>query len=236
MTLALPAVTFVIEWENAIDVDDDWTLKSMGALESELRRVRSSLPARPIVMYLYDRKEVQDGVIENAIDRIAPTFNEVADVRILPTDGLTYYRLKNYGIARSQTELTVMIDSDAAPEPGWLTALLEPFADPEVMAVGGFTRLGYETLLDKAMALSWVFNLGKDAAKTEKRQKIHVNNCAVRTQFFQANSFSRLQAFKKQCVFWLKGIVADGHRYVRTAEARVVHAPHPGVKFLAWRA
>ncbi|MEO6432403.1 MAG: hypothetical protein ABIO29_00285, partial [Sphingomicrobium sp.] len=42
--------------------------------------------------------------------------------------------------------------------------------------------------------------------------------------------------FKKQCVFWLKGIVADGHRYVRTAEARVVHAPHPGVKFLAWRA
>ena len=50
----LPAVTFVIEWENAIDVDDEWTDAAMAALERELRSVARRLPAKPRIMYLYD--------------------------------------------------------------------------------------------------------------------------------------------------------------------------------------
>lgn len=232
----LPAVTFVIEWENAIDVADDWTDAAMAALERELRSVADRLPARPRVMYLYDSSAVPAGTIERVIDRVVPQLRESAEVEIVPTAGLSYYKLKNFGIARSTTDLTVMVDSDAAPQPGWLDHLLKPFADPEVMVVGGFTVLGYKDLLSKTMALSWVFNLKGERQKTIKRHKIHVNNCAVRTDFFRAHPFPDLQAFKKQCVFWLQGIAADGHKYVRTADAMVIHAPHPGVKFLAWRA
>ncbi|WP_156930299.1 hypothetical protein [Sphingomonas jaspsi] len=232
----LPAVTFIIEWENAIDVEDDWTAKAMLALEREIRDVAPRMPQKPRVMYLYDKNEVAPGTVEGVIGTVAPGLKDVADLEVIPTDGLTYYKLKNYGIARSRTELSVMVDSDAGPQPGWLDALLKPFADPEVMAVGGFTVLGHETLLDKAMALSWVFNLPNERTQTEKRNKIHVNNCAVRTDFFRANPFPDLPAFKKQCVFWLKGITARGHKFVRTADAMAIHAPHPGWKFLAWRA
>jgi hypothetical protein len=129
-----------------------------------------------------------------------------------------------------------MVDSDAAPQPNWLRNLLLPFADPDVMVVGGFTVLGANDLLSRTMALSWVFNLAHERDKTTKRQKVHVNNCAVRTGFFQAHPFPDLPAFKKQCVFWLRGLSAQGHKFVRTADAMVTHAPHPGVKFLAWRA
>jgi hypothetical protein len=86
------------------------------------------------------------------------------------------------------------------------------------------------------MALSWVFNLPHQKEKTERRSKIHVNNCAVRTDFFREHPFPDLPAFKKQCVFWLRGIRAEGHKYVRTSEAAAIHAPHPGPRFLAWRA
>lgn len=232
----LPPVTIVIEWENAIDVEDEWTGKAMSALERELRSVTPRMPARPRVMYLYDEKAVPAGTIESAINRVAPGMREVADIEVLPTPGLSYYKLKNYGIARATTDFSVMLDSDAAPQPGWLQNLLAPFADPEVQAVGGFTVLGYENLLDKTMALSWVFNLKGEREKTAKRHKIHVNNCAVRTDFFRAHPFPDLQAFKKQCVFWLRGLSAEGHRYVRTPDAMCVHAPHPGYRFLAWRA
>lgn len=235
-TDALPAVTFIIEWENAIDVEDEWTAKAMLALEREMREVAPRMPQKPRVMYLYDRNEVVPGTVEKVIDEVAPGLKDVADLEVIPTDGLTYYKLKNYGIARSTTELSVMVDSDAGPQPGWLDALLRPFADPEVMAVGGFTVLGHETLLDKTMALSWVFNLPSEREKTEKRTKIHVNNCAVRTDFFRANPFPDLPAFKKQCVFWLNGIRQRGYKYVRTADAMAIHAPHPGWSFLAWRA
>ena len=44
-----------------------------------------------------------------------------------------------------------MLDSDAAPQPGWLENLIAPFADPEVMAVGGFTVLGYDDLLSQGL-------------------------------------------------------------------------------------
>ena len=129
-----------------------------------------------------------------------------------------------------------MLDSDAAPQPGWLENLIKPFADPKIMAVGGFTVLGYDDLLSKTFALSWIFDLREERTKTVKREKIHANNCAVRTDFFRENPFPDLPAFKKQCGFWLRDLTAKGYDYTRTAEAMTVHAPHPGYRFLAWRA
>lgn len=232
----LPLITLVIEWENAIDSVDDWTDKAILALERELRAVAGAMQGKPRIMYLFDHTLVPSDAIEKVLNRVAPRIFEMADVEFVPTPGLSYYKLKNFGIARSATELTVMLDSDAAPQPGWLENLLKPFANPEIMVVGGQTVLGYESLLDKTMALSWVFNLAHEREKTLRRQKIHVNNCAVRTDFFRAHPFPDLPAFKVQCVFWLRGLVAEGHKFLRTPDAMVIHAPHPGVKFLVWRA
>ena len=232
----LPAVTIVIEWENAIDVDDEWTGKAMAALQRELESTGPRMAAKPRVTYLYDERQVDPSVICRAIERVAPRLPELAELEILPTPGLTYYKLKNFGISRAKTDLAIMLDSDAAPQPGWLENILKPFSDPEIMAVGGFTVLGYEDLLSKAMALSWIFNLPEEREKTVKRAKIHANNCAVRTDFFRANPFPDLPAFKKQCGFWLRDLSARGHLYVRTADAMTIHAPHPGFRFLAWRA
>jgi hypothetical protein len=233
---ALPAVTIVIEWENAIDVEDKWTSAAMAALEREIAAVAPKMAEKPRIMYLYDRHAVDPAVIEQALATTAPKLEKLADLEIVATDGLTYYKLKNYGIARAKTALSIMLDSDAAPQPGWLENLIEPFSDPEIMAVGGFTVLGYDDLLSKTFALSWIFDLREERTKTVKREKIHANNCAVRTEFFRDNPFPDLPAFKKQCGFWLRDLTAKGYRYTRTAEAMTVHAPHPGYKFLAWRA
>lgn len=236
VSAALPDVTFIIEWENAIDVADKWTRMAMEGLTRELAEVAPRLPQRPRVMYLYNRHRVSPKTINATIEEAAPRLPEIADLILTPTDGLTYYQLKNYGVARAGTELSVMIDSDAVPQPGWLEALLAPFDDPRVMAVGGFTMLGHDDFLSRAMALSWIFNLVGEDQATERRKAIHVNNFAVRTEFFRAHPFPELQAYKKQCVIWLRAIRSEGHRFVRTSKARAIHAPHPGLKFLVWRA
>jgi hypothetical protein len=232
----LPAVTIVIEWENAIDVDDKWTQAAMSALERELASTGPKMAAKPRVTYLYDKNAVAAGTIERALETTAPRLRELAELEIVPTDGLTYYKLKNFGIGRARTDLSIMLDSDAAPQPGWLENLIKPFADPEIMAVGGFTVLGYDDFLSKTFALSWIFDLRQERDKTVKRHKIHANNCAVRTGWFQQHPFPDLPAFKKQCGFWLRDLSARGFKYTRTADAMTVHAPHPGYKFLAWRA
>ncbi len=48
----LPAVTIVIEWENAIDGEDEWTGKAMAALERELASVAPRMAVKPRVTYL----------------------------------------------------------------------------------------------------------------------------------------------------------------------------------------
>lgn len=231
-------MTIVVEWENAIDVEDKWTRAAMAAFERELASVRPRMAAKPRVMYLYDKKVVDPAVIEQTLATTAPRIRELADLEIVPTDGLTYYKLKNYGISRAKTELSIMLDSDAAPQPGWLENLIKPFSDPETMAVGGFTVLAYDDFLSKTFALSWIFDRPEEIGKTEAKRKIHANNAAVRTDFFRANPFPDLPStvFKKACGFWTRDLDARGLKYVRTADAMTLHAPHPGYKFLAWRA
>jgi len=235
-TKSLPQVTIVIEWENAIDVQDKWTRAAMAALESEIAEVAPRMTAKPRIMYLYDKNAVDPGAIEQTLATTGPRLKDLADLEIIPTDGLTYYKLKNFGISRAKTELSIMLDSDAAPQPGWLENLIKPFADPKIMAVGGFTVLGADDFLSKTFALSWIFDLRSEREKTVKREKIHANNCAVRTDFFRENPFPDLPAFKKQCGFWLRDLSARGYQYTRTADAMTVHAPHPGYSFLVWRA
>ena len=45
----LPPVTIVIEWENAIDVEDKWTQAAMSALEREIESVAPKMSAKPRV-------------------------------------------------------------------------------------------------------------------------------------------------------------------------------------------
>lgn len=233
---SLPPVTIVVEWENAIDVEDHWTHKAMQAFETELAAARPLLREPPRVMYLFDQARVREDFIRSIIAKIAPRIPDLCQLELVPTPGLTYYKLKNYGVSRTTTEFVVMLDSDAAPQPGWLRGLLAPFEDPEVMAVGGFTVLGYDNLLSKVLALIWIFHLRGDRAVTHQRFKINANNCAFRTAFFQANPWPDLPAFKKQCGFWLRDIDRRGIKWVRTVEPMTVHAPHPGLGFYVWRA
>ncbi len=44
---------------------------------------------------------------------------------------------RNTGVAATSADVVVFIDDDAVAEPGWLAALLAPFDDPTVAAVGG---------------------------------------------------------------------------------------------------
>lgn len=233
----LPAVTIVIEWENAIDVEDRWTDRAMRALRDELARCSNRFAEPPVIMYLYDDAAVSESTIGDVIEAMAPDLRRLAHVELVPAPGLTYYQLKNRGVARARTGIAIILDSDAGPQPGWLDGLLAPFADPAVQAVGGFTVLGWEDWLSKTMALTWIFDLPSERERTVRRRKIHPNNAAFRTEFFRKHPFPVVPgSFKKSCGFWLRRIEAEGARWVRTADAMTVHAPHPGMGFILWRA
>jgi len=231
-----PTVTIVIEWENAIDTEDKWARYAANALQAELAAIAPRMVSKPTVTYLYDENQVDLHAITQVIDDAAPRLREFAQLEIVPAPGLSYYQLKNFGVSRAQTELSIMLDSDAAPQAGWLENMIAPFADTSVMAVGGITVLAHEDLLSRTLALTWIFRLAEEREATARVHGIYANNTAVRTAFFRDNPFPALKAFKKQCVFWLGHITAQGYRYVRVPDALTIHAPHPSFRFMVWRA
>lgn len=228
--------TIVIEWENAIDVEDEWADRAVAGLARELEATAPDMMAKPVVTYLFNSEAATQDAIIRAIADAGPRLSEFAEVKIVPTRGLSYYELKNHGAATAGTEVSIFLDSDAAPQAGWLRGMLEPFNDPEVMAVGGITILSHEDFLARTLALVWIFGLYEEREQTARSWGIYANNTAVRTRFFNAHPFPRLNAFKYSCVFWLKGILAQGHKYLRVPNAVTVHAPHPDYRFFLWRA
>src|SRR5262249_7620748 len=111
-----------------------------------------------------------------------------------------------------------------------------PFADPEVMAVAGFTTLGHNNVVSRMMALCWIFDLPSEREITGARRAMHANNPAVRTAFFPAHPLPDPGAFKNQCGLWKRDIERAKIKGVLTADAMTIHAPQPGGTFLIWRA
>src|SRR4051794_17011585 len=92
-------VTIVIEWENALDVTDRWSGRAVAALERELAAAAGRMRRRPVVTYLYDPALVAPASIRRVVESEAPRLGELAALEILPAPGLSYYELKNYGVA-----------------------------------------------------------------------------------------------------------------------------------------
>ncbi|HUF56857.1 MAG TPA: hypothetical protein VMM55_09900 [Thermohalobaculum sp.] len=72
-TAPLPPVTIVVEWENAIDVEDRWTGRAMRALRDELARCSHRFSGVPSIMYLYDDGAVSESTIRDVIEAMRPS-------------------------------------------------------------------------------------------------------------------------------------------------------------------
>ncbi len=122
-------------------------------------------------------------------------------VRVLPNRnvrGLSGAR--NTAVAEATGEVVVFLDDDASARPGWLRALLAPYADPSVIGVGGIAHPKWPdgrpatlpgsapTDPDATGELDWVVGCTYTGQPTEQAEMRNLMGC---------NMSLRAEVFKK---------------------------------------
>ncbi len=96
---------------------------------------------------------------------------------------------RNSGVAHTSTPIVAFLDDDARARPGWLSALVEPFADPRVVCTGGLVEPAWEGEEPPwfPREFAWVVGAsyrGLPEARAEVRN-VWSENMAVRREVFE---------------------------------------------------
>jgi glycosyltransferase involved in cell wall biosynthesis len=116
-------------------------------------RNRAALLSRCITSIAAQRppeRYVEIIVVDNASTDSTPTVarrlqQEFDGVRYAYESRLGLSRARNHGIRIARGDLLLFIDDDATAQPGWLDAVHDAFARPDVAAVAGRIRLDHST-------------------------------------------------------------------------------------------
>jgi len=216
-----PALSIVVEWENVQRAELGRARRMLARLEEELRGLS---PARPVELVFVAGAggAEQNAAVQDLLG------SPGAATRFVEAPGAGYYEQKNLGAREAAGDLIVFLDSDVVPEAGWLSALLEPFADPGVQVVGGDSHIDTDSLWSKTFALAWFFPLPSAQESVRRERQFFANNVAFRRETFLAQPFPRVSGTDRGACVWLAGMLAErGVDIWRAPGARVRH-PAPG--------
>jgi hypothetical protein len=227
--------SLVVEMENAKSIDWDEIGVGMKALAREIAAVTDLGLARPKVVISHGGHESDADALLHKITAEAPQLGQISDLVFTAFPGGRYYDLKNNGILATDGSIVILTDSDVVAEPGWLSGLLEPFEDPKIICVNGYTYLSHDDFFSRTFALIWFFPMARGDGRFASKRAMNANNVGFRREWIVSHPFPKHNGFKVSCTLLMRQLLSEGHK-VNNVNARVYHYSPRGWRFFYWRA
>lgn len=176
--------------------------------------------------YPTDRRELL--IVDNDSDDGTPqAIRRHRGVRYLyePRRGVSHAR--NRGIFESSGEIVAFLDGDCIPEPGWLTALVEPFQDPEVGCVAGELRHVEPRTAAERQAVRILGNWQRFAVSANPPYVVTANAALRRTVLDQIGHFDPRLPRAQDVELGLRFHDRTNLRVAYSAEAAARHQHRP---------
>jgi hypothetical protein len=188
------------------------------------------------VLLVYSTVEFTPAQISQTIAHGFVDAGTFVKVRAVAFDDGAYWEKKNAGADVATGDILVFFDSDTAPEPGWLAALIAPFQSPDVHAVAGETYPELRGYYSRAMALFWLFPLRSQRRELAPTDAAYGNNSAFRRSTFLAYRYRSLDQFRTGAGDLLRRMRADGIITYGQPTAKCGHPPPNGLAHFVRRA
>lgn len=197
------SLSFVVEWSNTRlnGVPRAWML--CDALRRQWAEIRAGrfpddLPEEA-ASFLRELGPVVETIVasgwplpqpveEKIRTRLGPAFEVVVEV----APGLEYYPLKNVAARRARGRILVFVDSDVAPDDGWLAHLVGSFVRPDVRVVCARTYVPPRDVFSSAFALGWTYRLRQEDPRLHRPEKFFANTLAIERDLFRRVEFPPL--------------------------------------------
>jgi glycosyltransferase involved in cell wall biosynthesis len=235
----------IVEWYNMTHAEHSRATRMLAELISQAASLYSPDERKPgrlakpldlVIVFDSEQESLQN--VQSAFGNLANAMGSVVP-RLLPIPDARYCKLKNSGAASSKSEIIIFLDCDVIPEPNWLAAFLEAFADPRVSVVVGNTYVDCNgpEVYPKAMALSWMFPLRDANDRLSLSTWFYANNVAFRREAFVSRQFADVPGLTHAPArLFVERLRREGVAIWHAGNARASHPPPNGSVHFVMRA
>lgn len=231
MAASSKSVSVIVEWANAgVQGGHDavvwWSAlrQCLDELHQARNKAQLSWLAGPLeILICVDAGSDDMG----ALDRILkPDSGPGYTLQRLSFPGAGYYELKNLGARAAAGQLLVFLDSDALPHKDWLIDLLASMSFDQRAISAGVTYIDPQSLYDRAMACTWIFDPYHETVPGALRSFLHANNFVIERDLLLEKPFPTIPgATRGACALLSEELRASGHD-IHCCNAQVTH-PSP---------
>ena len=179
-------VAIIIEWENVVLSQTARAVAMLRELATQIASLSESLASDKSgtiidvsTVIVFDPNTFDETQLRNKHRAILKDYPDPL-ITYLSVPGERYYELKNHAGRSVAADLLIFLDSDAIPEPLWLSNMIETFTDPRVDVVAGNSFVDPCDLFSKAFAVAWFFPLRTSAQKVCPTKRFFANNVAFK--------------------------------------------------------
>lgn len=220
----LPAVSIIMEWENAKLSELGRSRALLRALSDQTRALSNRFESAPELLVLYDAEAISEPMIRSVLDAELEQAGPLA-LRLMPARGQDYYGLKNLGAEAATRGRLLFVDSDVIPEAGWLEALLETSAAHPDAVIAGATHLETGSFTGRAFGLFWFFPFRRESNAVQPANAFFANSVVFPAGLFKSfHGFAPTGSVRGACGALAARLRSGG---VPILLARGARADHP---------
>jgi hypothetical protein len=115
MTVRVPRLSVVVEWDNARYYEIQRATIMLRRLLAQLGELTLSAE----ILLVFDARAIDEGRVKEVIADLAPHTPADVEIAAVPTHGLRYYQLKNEGARRSRGDILFLDSRPWVPGSYW---------------------------------------------------------------------------------------------------------------------